>query len=97
MKCQGKFKYKGITERPAGEFINNRGEKISYPASYTIKLDEQTESGIYERVYKTPIDSKLIPELSKMPLYSDVFIEFDVLLYGTTVKLVPVGLVNSNK
>lgn len=93
MKCKGKFRYRGITQKKAGEFINSRGDKIKYDASYEIKVDEETEDGNFERKFKTPIDSPLIPVLSKVPLYNDIVIEFQIQMFGTNVKLVPIAIV----
>jgi hypothetical protein len=93
MKCKGKFKYRGLIQRKAGEFINSRGEKIKYDASYEIKVDEQTEEGNFERRFKTPIDSPLVPVLSKVPLYDEIVIEFQIQMFGTNVKLIPIAIV----
>lgn len=95
MKCRGKFKFKGLQEKSGGEFINGRGEKVSYKPSYVIKLDEQTDDGIFERNFKIALDSQLVSVLSQVQLYQDIELEFDVLIYGTNVKIIPVNLINS--
>lgn len=99
MKCQGEFKYRGITGKPGGEFVNNKGVKVSYDASYEIKVDEFTESGMFERRFKTPVDSPIVRQLSQIDLYQDVIIDFDVKIYGSNIKLIPtsVNLVDNNK
>lgn len=99
MKCQGKFKYRGITGKSAGEFVNDKGVKVNYEASYEIKVDEQTESGMYERKFKTPVNSPIVGQLAQIQLYQDIIIEFDVKIYGSNIKLIPtsVKLVDNNK
>lgn len=96
MKSQGNFKYKGLKRRDAGEFVNDKGEKIQYKESYQLKVDELTDSGVVERNFKIAIDSALVPQLANKPLYSDITLEFDVILYNTSARVVPVALVNSN-
>lgn len=92
MKCRGKFKFKEIQGRPAGEFTNEKGQKIEYGASYALKVDEKTETGIKERTFKLPVDSPLVPELQKYEEYSDIVIDFDVIIYNSSVRIVPVEL-----
>lgn len=92
MKCQGKFKYKGLKERKGGEFVNSNNEKVSYKACYLLKVDEQTNNGIYERTFKMDIDSPLVAVLSHIELYQDIILELEVQLYGSNVKLIPVNV-----
>ena len=92
MKCKGVFNFRGISQRKGGEFVNGRGEKIKYDPSYEVKVDEQTEDGKFERRFKTPIDSPLIPVLSKISMYDEIVIEFDVQIFGSNVKLIPVAV-----
>lgn len=96
MKCQGKFKYKGIKRKDAGVFVNDRGEKIEYKESYQLKVDELTPDGVVERNFKLAIDSALVPQLANKALYTDITLEFDVVLYNTSARVVPVALINSN-
>lgn len=98
MKCQGKFKYKGLTKRDAGVFKNDKGQEISYKESYALKVDEVTENGtINERIFKIATDSVLVPQLMNKELYSDITLDFEIMLYNSGAKIVPVGLVtNSN-
>lgn len=96
MKCQGRFKYKGLKKKDAGVFVNDRGQKIEYKESYQLKVDELTDEGVEERNFKLAIDSVLVPQLIEKPLYADIILEFDVKLSDSFAKVVPVALVNSN-
>lgn len=93
MKCRGKFKFKGLTEKQGGEFKNNRGEMIAYKGSYALKVDEITEEGIFERIFKIALDSPLVQELADKELYSDIILDFDVKFYSSGVGLIPVAIV----
>lgn len=94
MKTSGEFKFKSIEEREGGEFVNERGQKIKYDGKYVIKLDEQSEDGkINDRRFS--IDKKdidLINQFKSLPTYSDIKIEFDVRIFNSQVRLVPVKL-----
>lgn len=92
MNCLGKFKFKGLVQKDGGEFTNARGEKLTYKPSYQLKLDELSENGVNERIFKLPIDSPLVPELSKKRLYEDINIEFEIEFYSSGIKLTPVAL-----
>ena len=52
MKCKGEFIFRGIERREGGNFINEKGDTISYKPSYKVKVDEVTEKGVFERVLK---------------------------------------------
>lgn len=90
MKCVGNFKFKGLTKREGGSFTDSNGKVINYKESYSLKVDEQTENGIYERQFKVAIDSPLIPELSTFELYDDITLEFDVKIFGSKITVIPV-------
>lgn len=92
MKCIGKFKFKGLTRKDGGSFTNDRGQEITYKPSYSLKLDEMTEEGIYERLFKIADDSALVSSLQQLKPYQDITLEFDVILYANSIKLVPVAL-----
>lgn len=92
MKCVGKFKFKGLTKKDGGSFTNDKGQEIIYKPSYSLKLDEMTEEGIYERLFKIADDSALVSSLQQLKPYQDITLEFDVILYANSIKLVPVAL-----
>lgn len=92
MKCVGNFKYKGITKKDGGSFTNANGQVIEYNPSYTLKVDEMTDNGIMERVFKLPVDSDMIPLLSELDLYQDIEIEFEVTIYSSRVVLTPIAI-----
>lgn len=93
MKCRGKFKFKEITKRDAGTFKNAQGQEIKYDESYVLKVDEKTERGIQERNFKLVKDSALIPELQKMPEYTDIVLDFDVVFFGAVIRVIPIEIV----
>lgn len=94
MKCQGNFKYKGLEKRAGGKFTNAQGEVIEYNESYSLKVDEQTDNGIYERHFKVAVDSPLVDDLKDLELYDDVELEFDVKMYGSRFSVIPVAILS---
>lgn len=93
MICRGKFKFKEIQAKPAGVFTNEQGKEIPYEAKYVLKLDEKTEQGIQERIFKLPTNSPLIPELQQYKEYSDIVLEFDVQMSTNYTRIVPTAIV----
>lgn len=90
MKCQGEFVYKGINHTEAGTFINDKGEPIHYKGSYKIKVDEKTENGIMERIFKIAEDeTALLKDFQTLEEYQKITIAFDIIISGTSVRLVP--------
>ena len=91
MKCNQDFVYKGLIKVEPGEFVNDKGEKIAYKGSYKLKLDEKTDKGIFERVFKVSEDNnEVIHSCALLSDYDKVNVEFEVQLLSTGVKLVPV-------
>lgn len=93
MKCQGKFKFKGLQKKSGGEFTNNKGQIIKYDDSYQILLCETTEKGIYDRAFKISKDSDLVEQLLIKKPFTDIVIEFDVQIYGNIIKIIPVSII----
>lgn len=93
MKCIGNFKIKSLTKKNGGEFTNDKGQVIKYKESFVLKVDEQTENGIFERIFKVSADSPLISQLNGLKPYDDIVIEFDVALYSNRISLIPIALV----
>ena len=94
MKCQGKFKYKGIEKKDAGTFVNAQGQKIDYPARYALKVDEVGEGGVFERVFKVAIDSPILAQLTNKEIYADMILEFDIQFsQNGTPKITPVNVI----
>ena len=89
MKCRGKFKFKEIVKKDAGSFKNAQGQVINYEESYALKVDEKTERGIQERIFKIPKDSPLVPELQKYEEYSDIVLDFDIVFYSNSIRIIP--------
>ncbi len=92
MECKGKFKFKQLVRRDGGEFTNNNGQVVSYKESYSLKVDEITDNGIYERTFKIPVESELVQELLIKKPYSDITLTFDIIFYGNSIKAVPVAV-----
>ena len=97
MQCEGTFKYKGLTHVDAGSFKNDKGDTIQYKECFKLKVDEMTPQGIYERTFKIASDSVLIPELMKFNVYQDIHLIFDVLIYASSCRVVPVGIVKDRQ
>ena len=95
MKCQGRFKFKSLEEKQGGEFINGKGETIKYNPSKALKVDEITEKGIYERIFKVALDNtEILNGLQNVKPYDDIIIEFDVIISSLSTRLIPVRIVN---
>ncbi len=93
MKCRGIFKFKEVMYKEAGAFTNAQGQAINYPASYVLKLDEKTERGIQERTFKLPVDSPLINSLKEYTPYSDIMLDFDVVFYNNSIRVIPTDII----
>lgn len=96
MKCRGKFKFKEIIRKDAGSFTNANGQVINYGASYQLKLDEKTDKGIQERTFKIadePANYDLINALLKYDEYSDIILDFDVVIYSNSTRIIPTAVV----
>lgn len=94
MQCQGKFNYKSLSKREAGEFKNERGQLIKYNESYALKVDEILNGNqVVERVFKFPTSNKsLYDKLSTLQIYDTVTLIFNVELFGSQAKLVPIDI-----
>ena len=92
MKCQGKFKFRGLTQKDGGTFTTN-GRVVNYNASYQLKLDETTDKGVYERNIKIPLDSPLVAELAQKKLYEEIIMEFEIVFFGSNVRVIPAALI----
>lgn len=95
MKCQGRFVYKELVKKDGGQFTANDGRQINYKPSYLLKVDEVTDKGIYERTFKIPLESSLASELLEVKPYSDIILEFDVVIFGTNIRVIPTALIES--
>ena len=98
MRCQGKFRYRGLEKKDSGTFVNAQGQKIDYPAKYILKLDEVGEDGIEERCFKVALDSTFIPKIINTKIYDEVTIEFDIQFSKNGVtSLNPIDIKNISK
>ena len=94
MKAKGIFMYKSLQQREKGSFTNKEtGEIINYDECYVLVADEINDSGkMTERRFKiSKEDNVLAGEFSSLDPYTKVEIEFDVAVYSSNAKLVPVG------
>ena len=94
MKAKGLFMFKSIQKREKGSFTNKEtGEVIEYGSCYVLVADEVEESGkITERRFKIDEEANyLVGQLSALEPYTKIEIEFDVALYSSNAKLIPVN------
>ncbi len=93
MKCNGIFVFKSVSKREGGTFKNDKGQEISYDDSYILKVDELTDD-IRERRFKFPCtNKKFYDELCKLESYTKICIDFEVVIYDNSAKLLPVGII----
>ena len=93
MRCNGIFVFKGVTKRDGGAFTNDKGEEVHYDDSYVIQVDEVSDA-IRERKFKFPCtNKKLYEDLCKLDSYSKICIDFEVVIYNNSCKLLPVSLI----
>lgn len=93
MRCNGIFVFKSVTKRDGGSFTNDKGEEIHYDDSYVLKVDEVSDE-IRERKFKFPCtNKKLYEDLCKLDSYSKICIDFEVVIYNNSCKLLPFSLI----
>lgn len=93
MRCNGIFVFKSVTKREGGTFKNDKGENINYSDSFVLTVDEITDE-IRERKFKFPCtNKKFYDELSKLDSYSKICLDFEVVIYNNSCKLIPVGII----
>lgn len=92
MKCVGNFKFKGLTKRSGGEFKNENGDIIKYSESYSLKVDELTDNGVFERTFKIALDNPILKGFEGLELYDDITIEFNLVIFGTKISVIPVSV-----
>lgn len=91
--CKGEFVFKSIEKKDGGVFTNDNGKEIEYDASYKLKVDEISENGIDEIIFKIPLKSRqLYEDLKALNPYDKIVLEFDIVFSKSsgTVKLVPI-------
>lgn len=85
--------FKGVSKRDGGEFINDKGVKISYDPSYILKFDEDVNGDIVERRLKFPVTNKtLYNKLNPLEPYSKIILVCDVQLYTGNAKVLPIDI-----
>ena len=94
MKCSGKFVYKGIEKKDGGEFTNEKGKLVKYEPMYQILVDEDLgDNKIIQRRFKFPLTNKnLYDVLIGLKPYTDITLYFDVNIYNSSAKLVPIDV-----
>lgn len=97
MQCEGMFKFRGLTHVDAGSFTPKGGGVVEYKESYKLKLDELTQYGLQERVFKLAPDSNLLPVLRQLNVYDDVHLIFDVIVYSSGCRVIPVGIIKDKQ
>lgn len=91
MKCKGRFVFRELKKVDAGSFTDKEtGEVISYKESYKLKVDEISEDGINERIFKVTTDNvNVLNGLKNVEPYNKIDIEFDLGLYPSGCRLTP--------
>ena len=90
MICSGNFVFKEIEKKDGGEFINDKGHKITFDPTYQVKVDENVEGKIQERIFKFKQTNKaLAQKFEELKTYDSISIDFNVELYKNSVKLIP--------
>ena len=85
--------FKGLSKREGGEFINDKGQKVTYDDSYVLKIDEEVDGEAFERRLKFPITNKqLAQNLKNLEIYSKIKLICDVQLYTSSAKIIPIEL-----
>ncbi len=98
MKCEGDFVFKTIEQKEGGTFVNDKGQEISYNPTFQIKVDEVSGTKIEERTFKFSHDNrKLWDKFKVLDIYEKVVIVFEVEIYKTSVKLVPVDVISEHE
>ena len=94
MKCEGSFVFKSIEEKEGGEFVNERGQKVSYNPTYRVTVDDCLGDKIVSRTFKFPKgNATLFDKFKRLNPYDNVIISFNVELYQSSVKLVPLDVI----
>lgn len=97
-RCKGEFVFKSVEERAGGSFTDANGKIVKYDTAYVLKVDELTDSGIFERKLKIDkANSVLLSKLKNLKAYDKVNLVLDVVLYGSQAKVVPIDLDSNNK
>lgn len=94
MTCKGIFVFKELKKIDAGSFTNKEtGEIISYNESYKLKVDEFSDNGINERIFKIASDNtNCLNGLKNVSPYDKINIDFNLSLYTNGVKLEPINI-----
>lgn len=94
MKAKGIFMFKSIQDREKGAFTNKQtGEVVEYDACKVLVCDEIGEdNSIKERRFKISNDNvSLINDLSVLDPYTKIEIVFDVAIYTSNAKIIPIA------
>lgn len=85
--------FKDVVRREAGKWTNDKGEVLSYDASYVIVCDIKDNETIHERRLKFPVENKkLFGKLSSFDEYTKITLLCSVILYTGNAKVVPVDV-----
>lgn len=94
MKCEGRFIYKSIERKEGGEFTNDKGQVIKYNPTYAVKVDEVRGDKIIDRIFKFPeTNQELANKFKQVNPYEDIIIAFDIEIYNSNVRLLPIDVI----
>ena len=93
MQCKGNFNFRSLDKRPGGSFTNANGEIIQYDACYVLSVDEVTSSGLQVRTFKiSTSNEQILSKLKTKKVYENISILFNVSIYRSNIKLIPIDL-----
>lgn len=93
MKAKGLFMFKDLQDREKGSFTNQEtGEVVEYDACKILVCDELDGSKIKERRFKlSDENASLINDLKSLEPYTKITLEFDVVIYNSNAKIIPIS------
>lgn len=93
MQCKGNFNFRSLEKRESGAFTNENGEIIQYDACYVLSVDEMTAHGLQVRNFRiSTANEQILNKLKTKKVYDNINILFEVSLYRSNVKLIPIDL-----
>lgn len=93
MQCKGNFNFRSLDKRSGGSFTNEKGNVIQYDDCYVLSVDEATSSGLQVRTFKiSTSNEQILNKLKTKKTYDNINILFNVSIYRSNVKLIPIDL-----
>lgn len=94
MQCKGNFNFRSLEKRAGGSFTNEQGKFIQYDDCYVLSVDEMTAHGLQVRNFRiSTSNEQILNKLKTKKVYDNINILFEVSLYRSNVKLIPIDLI----